>query len=319
MNADRSRTLKCRASHQESLRSVRHGFTLMELLLALMLCGMVLSAAFGAVHLSWKYRSAGEVQVEQSQVVRGVLQDITLDLRSGVVPSEPGNPEEELSEVSGLPDHIASAFKTLVRKESPQFSGLTTIEERVLEFDSVDQIDPIHFYGERDFFVVFTASPNYRFSALNQQRNGSSPLSHTVWWWNSGRAIRVTFSIRIDRIKRRTLSGDLAYHGLVRVRQDFDVRASKSGVGSRAETISPGDGQWTSIVSDVSEVSFRYSDGADWLASWNSHATKALPTAVEFVLVRNQDPMEHRFVIRLPQVATPLSVHAERKAGAVTP
>lgn len=306
MNADLSRNPKWRASHGNSLLSVRRGFTLMELLLALMLCGMVLSAAFGAVHLSWKYRSAGETQVEQSQVVRGVLQDITLDLRSGFVPPEPGNTEEELSEVSELPDHIASAFKTLVRKESPQFSGLTTIEERVLEFDSIDRVDPVHFYGEREFFVVFTASPNYRFPALNHQQNASSPLSHTVWWWNSGRAIRVPFSIHNDRIKRRTLSGDLAHDGLVRVQQNFDVRSSKSGVGSRAETISPSDGEWTSIVSDVSEVSFRYSDGANWLASWNSHATKALPTAVEFVLVRNQDPEEHRFVIRLPQVATPL-------------
>lgn len=288
----------------------------MELLLALMLCGMVLSAAFGAVHLSWKYRSAGERQVEQSQVVRGVLQDISLDLRAAVIPPELQDTEEELTEVAELPDHIAEAFKTLVRTESPQFKGLSRIEERVLEFDSIEKVDPIHFYGERDFIVIFSDSPNYRFAASDNPGTARSPLSHTVWWWNSGRAIRVPFSIRNDRLQRRTLTGDAVHGGLVRVQQDFDARSSKSGVGSRSGAISPTDGDWTSIVPDASEVSFRYSDGVNWQTSWNSHAIRKLPAAVEFILARKQDPVEHRFVIRLPQVSNDLSAQTDGRTGA---
>tara|TARA_R110002072_G_scaffold303069_2_gene492688 strand:- start:16075 stop:16998 length:924 start_codon:yes stop_codon:yes gene_type:complete len=288
-----------------AIQAGRHrlGFTLMELLLALMLCGMVLSAAFGAVHLSWKYRSAGEAQVEQSQVIRGVLQDITLDLRSGSVPPEPMDDEEKLADVAGLPDHIAAAFKALVRKEAPQIEGLSSIEERVLEFDSIDQVDPVHFYGEPEFFVVLTDSPNYRFVSSNEKGGDRSPLSHVVWWWNSGQAIRVPFSIRNDQIQRRTLGGDLEHAGLVRVRQDFDARSSRSVMESRSGTIGPDDGNWTSIIPDAHEVSFRYSDGIEWKASWDSHATQRLPSAVEFNFVRKHDMVEHRFVIRLPQVA----------------
>jgi prepilin-type N-terminal cleavage/methylation domain-containing protein len=297
----------------------RHGFTLMELLLALMLCGMVLSAAFGAVHLSWKYRSAGEAQVEQSQVVRGVLQDITLDLRSGSVPPAPMDDEEKLTDVAGLPDHIAAAFKALVRKEASQIEGLSNIEERVLEFDSIDQVDPVHFYGEREFFVVLTASPNYRFVASNEVGRVRSPLSHAVWWWNSGQAIRVPFSIRNDQVQRRTLSGDPEHAGLVRVRQDFDARSSRSVMGSRSGTIGPDDGHWTSIIPDAHEVSFRYSDGIEWKASWNSHVTQTLPSAVEFNLVRKQDMVEHRFVIRLPQVTAQAADRTSIERGTGSP
>lgn len=318
MNADPFTTPSCRPSYSGSRELGRQGFTLMELLLALMLCGMVLSAAFGAVHLSWKYRSAGETQVEQSQVIRGVLQDISLDLRSAVVPPEPQDTEEQLSEIANLPDHIAAAFKTLVRKESPQFTNPNRIEERVLEFDSIEKIDPIHFYGERDFFVAFSDSPNYRFTNLTSQGSASSPLSHTVWWWNSGRAIRVPFSIQNDRLQRRTLTGNAAYNGLIRVQQGFDVRSVKSTAGGRAGAIVPSDGHWMSIVPDVSEVSFRYSDGVTWQASWNSHSTRTLPAAVEFILARKQDPVEHRFVIRLPQVSNDLSAQTDGRTGAAS-
>ena len=89
---------------------IRSGFTLMELLLALVLTGMIMTAAFGAVQLSWKYRSAGDAQVEQSQTVRGVLQDITLDLRSTAIPVQT-TIDDQVSRIEGLPDDVAIMFR----------------------------------------------------------------------------------------------------------------------------------------------------------------------------------------------------------------
>lgn len=278
----------------------------MELLLALMLCGMVMSAAFAAVHLSWKYRSAGETQVEQSQVMRGVLQDMALDLRSAVVPPVPQQIDDELAEIATLPDEVVAAFKIAARKESSALTGLAEIEERVLEFNSIEPVDPVHFYGEPDFFVVLSGSPNYRFAASHDGAGVNSTLSHAVWWWNRGRSVRVPFSVRNDRIQRRTLTAESEYPGLIRVWRDVESPVAARSSPGNAAAIDQHEGDWTSIIGDLEHLSFRYSDGLDWKDSWNSHAVQALPTAVEFRFVRRQDLVERRFVLRLPQ-STPHS------------
>lgn len=286
----------------------------MELLLALLLCGMVMSAAFAAVHLSWKYRSAGETQVEQSQVMRGVVQDMALDLRSAVVPPEPQQIDDELAEFDTLPDEVVAAFKIAARKKSSALSALAEIEERILELDSTEPVDPVHFYGEAEFFVVLTGSPNYRFAASRDAAGVNSTLSHAVWWWNRGQSVRVPFSVRNDRIQRRTLTAESEYPGLIRVWRDVESPVAARSSRGNAAAISQREGDWTSIIGDLEHLSFRYSNGIDWKDSWNSHAVQALPTAVEFRFVRRQDLVERRFVLRLPQA----SPHSERRHASET-
>ena len=261
----------------------------MELLLALVLTGMIMTAAFGAVQLSWKYRSAGDAQVEQSQTVRGVLQDITLDLRSTAIPVQT-TIDDQVSRIEGLPDDVAIMFRQLVREEgNTNDSSGPDIEERVLDFDSIDIVDPIHFYGESDFLVMLSTSENYRFAGSIHQHD--TPMSHVVWSGSRASTIRVPFSIRNNRLDFTTVLAEANQTGLIRIQQPLPSAATQATATSQSN----------SIVPDAVNVSFRYSNGFEWQSKWNSHESKQLPTAIELKFRRKQFPEPQRFIIRLPQ------------------
>lgn len=281
---------------------IRRGFTLLELLLALLLSGMLLSAAFAAVHLSWKYRSAGAAQVEVAMVTRGVLEDLTVDLRSGVVPADDNSVRHQLDSITGLPNGAALMLAQMAHKKGAvEFEGLSEIRERVLQFETDETINPVHCYGESRFFVIQTANPNYRF-AETENPSSAAAVSHVVWWWNSGQATRVPFRIQNDRLQYSTVSASNDMHGLVRIYRSMGADSVKSGQSTMLDETGAA---WTRVLTSVESAEFRYSDGDAWVNSWNSHTSGRLPNAVELVVRRTQDPTAHRFVIRLPQVTSP--------------
>ena len=295
------------------------GFTLIELLLALALCGIVLSAAFGAVHLSWKYRTAGETQVVQAMLMRGVVQDITLDLRAAVVPPTAERFPSVQTQPAGLTDEVARALAELGGQETVNENGLTDSRQPVLDVASVDRLKPVHFYGAESCFVMLSNCRNSRFFATSNSRRTTSTsagnrMSHVVWWWNSGAATRVPFSVRNDQLEFRTLIGSADDRGLVRVRLGFDARGAHAGSVGRPGPVTVAHGDWTRINDEVRRVSFRYSDGRQWRASWNSHLSRRLPTAVELTLEIGPGADKQRMVIRLPQAVAgsrPLSENRE--------
>lgn len=298
------------------------GFTLVELLLALALCGIVLSAAFGAVHLSWKYRTAGEAQVVRALVIRGVLQDMTLDLRTAAVPLDSESVENEQAGVVGLPDEVAEAFTEFAEQTASHWDGVADIREQVLEFDRVDQVNPVHFFGVDNCFVMLSASENPRFAAASahkrtHSRSVNASMSHVVWWWNSGAATRVPFSIRNDQLEYRTLIGAADGRSLARMQLGFDARGAQSGSVGRPGPLTAASGNWTSINDDVREVTFRYSDGRQWQSSWNSHLSRRLPTAVELKLEVGPRADQQRLVIRIPQAAVWANPRSKNREPAI--
>ena len=274
----------------------RSGFTLIEVLLALALCGVVLSAAFSAVHLSWKYRSAGTLQVERSQIMRGVFQDVTLDIRSAVRFPEAAPTNDKLDTVDGMTPEMMAMFKNLANQEAPQFEELSEIEERVLQFDSVGLTDPIHFFGDVDFFVMLSDSENYRFASTAVANHPPVLQQHVVWFSNSGRSLRVPFSVSNGQLQFTTLSALSEQSGLLRMVQTFDARTAGSS-NQNSDT------NWTRIIPDSKTASFRYFDGMEWRTTWNSQDAKRCPVAVEITLHSGQQRAKEkmRFVVRLPQ------------------
>jgi prepilin-type N-terminal cleavage/methylation domain-containing protein len=291
---------------RSGLRS-RCGFTLIELLLALSLCGIVLSAAFGAVHLSWKYRTAGESQVANALLIRGVLQDMTLDLRTTALPPQATPSDETIDASDGVPDAVADAFQQAAQSAEAQMSEVGDVREQLLQWETIDHVRPVHFYGSENFFVLLASAENYRFatstiSGRDAVAAASAAPAHVVWWWNSGSNVRVPFSIRNQQLDERTVLGDADWVGLVRMRLACDARLTQSPSNARGSAITPDTGRWTSVIGDIQRVTFRYSDGDRWNTSWNSHVSHRLPTAVECLLERSNHPTKQRLVMRLPQV-----------------
>ena len=59
----------------------RRAFTLMETLAALAILGLVVSSLSASLHLYWKYRSLSRSQITIAQLQRGIIDDLTSDLR----------------------------------------------------------------------------------------------------------------------------------------------------------------------------------------------------------------------------------------------
>ena len=79
--------------NRNSVRS--SGFTMLEVILAIGLTGLLLAAIYSALDLYWKYTTLGQQQVERAQIARAVFQKISQDLHSVTYMQETVVEEEE--------------------------------------------------------------------------------------------------------------------------------------------------------------------------------------------------------------------------------
>lgn len=275
--------------------AARVGFTLLELLLAIGLCGMLMTATMGALHLSWKYRVEGDWAVEQSERARGVHADLSLDLRNAINPSPHSN---NLS--AGVPEAAFAALQAVIELEAaaepdpisgPQFETSTfetsDFSEQFLNVEVTSNPTPIHFFGEPEFFAMLVGQSSHRFPGSN-----SDLLTHVVWT-AAPAAVQIPFHQRNDRQVRSTIAPESS--GLVRLERQFDPRT---------EAVPPVIEH--AILPKLERATFRYFDGRTWELSWDSSVKNRLPQAVEVTLQPNADRQSAtQFVVRLPQAILP--------------
>src|SRR5262245_46147366 len=115
-----SATETIRAMQQDSAiqRKFRSGVTLLELLLALALSVVILTAVGMAINLYFKMLDVRRTSMEEMQVVRIVTQRMTNDLRMIVQPNEP--------DLSGLETAFANAMQAASKQASAAAAGSTT-------------------------------------------------------------------------------------------------------------------------------------------------------------------------------------------------
>ena len=256
----------------------RRGFTLIELLLAIGLCGLLMSATMSAVHLSWKYRVDGDRSVEQTERIRGVYDDIAADLRNGV------SPDFRAAETpSGVAPAAFEALQQLIQLEEETEIEQADFSEQFLDVSVEGRIDPVHFYGESDFFSILTDRKSHRFP----DAQSGTERQHIVWTAGET-ALRLPFHLRdgklIDSARAKS-----PFNGIVRWQRVFDAR-TESVEPARADTILP----------EAKSIAFRYFNGSRWSNSWNSHQERSLPVAVE-LHITTANETSHQFVVRLPQ------------------
>src|SRR5262245_57828483 len=99
-------------------RKLRHGVTLLELILALALSVVILTAVGMAISLYFKMLDFRRTSLEEMQVVRIVTQRMTNDLRMIVQPNEP--------DLSGLETAFANAMQAASKQASAAAAGSTT-------------------------------------------------------------------------------------------------------------------------------------------------------------------------------------------------
>jgi prepilin-type N-terminal cleavage/methylation domain-containing protein len=146
--------------------STRAGFTLLETMVALALCGLIIAAVGTATHLYWKYRSLTKGQIHTAHLVRGLTEDVSEALRS-VTPlwvPEPGDDSEIL--VTRQQNDSVNDFSTDLTQANSQLLAVP---------------EPVPFVGTSQLFAVLTEHPSSRFEPSDELSNFSGP-KHVVWW-----------------------------------------------------------------------------------------------------------------------------------------
>ncbi|HVJ67897.1 MAG TPA: prepilin-type N-terminal cleavage/methylation domain-containing protein, partial [Caulifigura sp.] len=95
------------------LRDNHTGFTLVEILIALSLSTVLLTSVYASLNLYWRVSTAGQTQVEQSQLTRAIFRQMEIDLGSLVyTPPEPASDsgDQAASETGSTGSGSGSAF-----------------------------------------------------------------------------------------------------------------------------------------------------------------------------------------------------------------
>jgi len=250
--------------------------TLMELMLALALTGMLMSSIAVALNLFWKYRTLSQENTSVSGIRRGVYEDIAVDLRAVLRPTAPlKRPvlKRNNSDDSGLQDFSGGNALVL------DYTEILTIPDQAI----ADH--PVSFLGEAGWFAVLSRATSYRFP--NTQSYGSE-FAHIVW--SNGQALRGVFSLHDEQSVSLSLGRAQDAPALIRRIVPFTSSASTS------------EREITELIVSrrVRSISFRYLDGAKWVTRWNSEELQGLPEAVECRLEWTDGSPMDVFVINLP-------------------
>jgi prepilin-type N-terminal cleavage/methylation domain-containing protein len=258
----------------------RRAFTLMETLAALAILGLVVSSLSASLHLYWKYRSFSRSQITIAQLQRGIIDDLTSDLRMTL--------QDPIAVRAASMVAAARSESAVENAGSERFLNVT---EQVLELPTDLRNQPVHFVGTSQSLALLHDQTNPRFDPARSSYQAAG-LSHIVWWVNREDSIRLPLfhsgpqliTVAVNALENR--------RGLVRkVRKDSGGSASSTS----------GEDEWL-VAADVTRLRLRYFDGENWRTEWNSFQQQALPLAVEVLIMINGETEKGTpVVIWLPQ------------------
>lgn len=238
-------------------RAARQGFTLLELLVAAVLTSVLMAGVWSMMSTYGRLFEKGQAKVEQSQLVRALVEQFSDDLRSAIPDT-----------ATGLPGASSSMRR---------FGLFGT--SRSLQVD-VLQVVPSQVTGMR--------AGGESNSLANRPSSTPSlqvPELHTIQYWVATATGEGPAAGTLQGLVRRELDWETPVAG-----KSEDVSLS---LGATAEEGDPTAAAFPEVnpqdpsilsVPEVTNVAFRYYDGKGWSSQWNSLEKKSLPVAVEVVL-----------------------------------
>lgn len=257
---------------------IRHGFSLIEVVLAIGLSTVLLALLASAINLFLLRVDASGEGVRQAQLARSVLRLVANDLRAAATPYE----------------QDASAAISLAQTQS-------TFD--VDELDDIGQSEAVVPESTRRVMGLYGDSVS-----LSLDVNRARPIDPLIEFGSGETQASPEVLSGVTTVRYFVTS-----EGLTRqeARRDIDVYEYDQGGSPTLEASS------RVIAPEVAAIQFTYSDGEQTLSAWNSEEQEgALPVAVEVVITFRSPATNgeensaeqltpHRMVIALPSAILP--------------
>lgn len=269
----------------------RYGYTLLELLLALALTIVVISTIATAIHVNLFSLARAQGAIERKQVARSVLAMIGNDIRAavqfraadysgleevllsqqmvaGIVPTDDGETAVSSSQGSGGSDDSALVESEVVETDEQDDWSVGLVGQAnfihldISRLPRVDQYHPLIQTARDDVVTGSDIKQVVYYIAPHSGRNESAVLQQSE--------------------SNATTANQL---GLFRDEMDRAVAFYQGGI----DLATPQDYSQL-VAAEVVEISFRYFDGTEWLAQWDSTENGGFPTAVEINIAVDSNP-----------------------------
>jgi type II secretory pathway pseudopilin PulG len=301
------------AKHQRS----EAGFTLIEVVLAIALCGAVMALLTTAIDLYLLRVDTSRTQVETAQLARVLLNQIAEDLRSARYSSAG-------STVGGSANQSTTGSETGAGTGSGSTSLAASTTTNLGIYGTLTELR-VDRAAQRGWRQVAVPSTQLLTDADPQD------MPQTVeYFFVEGRVLKsaefAAGGISVDA----PLEG---YTGLYRRQTPTTALTTTTTGTSSGNTVETAE----LLAPEVVQVSFMYSDGTQWYEQWDSSTQQALPVAVEIKIsffsdvlsdkpsqrkldeeARRRDPtrwVEHRLLVWIPQIDEPQQLSTPASTG----
>lgn len=259
------------------------GFTLLELLMALGLTVILLSAVYSALSLHWRSSTLGQVEAERTQIARAVLSRLASDIRSVVyAPPDAGtSTSTSTASADGTSTETSATDSTGTGTDSSGTDSATSTDTVLPGFEDVgDAYAAITtgVFGDGRTLVLHITRPE----RLKRSSGGSDVLSSgterktVAWFVADGQGTLQSTALALISVNSSAGSNTANQFGLVRMSGDrlsLDLSEGlldQAAVLSRAEHLAP----------EIQTVSFEYHDGTEWVTDWDTEVAGGLPNAI---------------------------------------
>lgn len=286
-------TLSFRCEQARSARPGRgrRGLTLLELLLALALSVLIISAITSAIYVYLVTLTRQQSELEQKQVVRSVALMVQNDLRAAlqykaadVAGIENLSATQALT--SGLPADLAGMLgggagqatggQDSGGQPAASSGGTDQAADSGSEEEDASNWRPILVGDSTRLVIDVSRLPRldqYNTLVIGDENGGYTPSDIKSIAYFVGEGSAVASATEFD-------SSVAELGGLYRREIDRAVAAFRGEYGP-PEVV---DEFCRLIAPEISQVEFRYFDGSDWVGEWDSEEAGAFPVAIEVSL-----------------------------------
>ena len=249
-------------------RTARPGFTLVEILLAMALLVVVLAGVYGGLETFRRVTTMGRDAATEQQLSRAIRARLTTDLRSVRFAAPQIVPDATPADDSAAGDSSSSSGDT---------GGSTEPAADPAAAEPVP-VPEVGIVGDATSLTIYSALPGrgLDYAAGGVAFGPAARVSdlRTVTWFLAGQG--------------GTLAAAVAGRdgpGLARMEGDTAAVAAAEVAGDLPGLLNAA----TLLAPEVTGLQFRYHDGVDWVASWDSSVSGSLPRAVEALIELDLD------------------------------